>query len=107
MGNSNNRVTKADLVSRISETTGFRRKDVEAIIKAEQDVIVDAMANGESVILVGYGTYKVQDVKARNGRNVQTGEAIKIPAHKRVKFAPGKKFVDAVAVKAAGKKKSK
>lgn len=95
------RVGKLELVDRISEKTGYTKKDIAAIIEAEQACIIDAMKKGESVVLVGYGTYKVQKVKAKKGRNIQTKEEIKIPAHKRVKFTPGTKLSEAVYKKKA------
>jgi len=53
-------------------------------------VITDALARGEKVALVGFGTFQVVTRKARTGRNPQTGEALQIPAKKVPKFTPGK-----------------
>jgi DNA-binding protein HU-beta len=54
------------------------------------------LKKGDTVILVGFGTFKVTKRKARKGRNPQTGEEIKIKASKAPKFSPGKSLKEAV-----------
>ena len=58
--------------------------------------ITDALENGDSVSLIGFGTFKVADRKARQGRNPQTGEEMYIAASKVPKFVAGKALKDAV-----------
>ena len=58
--------------------------------------ITDAVAAGDKVTLIGFGTFSVTDRAAREGRNPQTGKTIQIPAKKVVKFKAGKKLADAV-----------
>jgi DNA-binding protein HU-beta len=58
--------------------------------------IHDAMAVGEKVALLGFGTFSVSERAAREGRNPQSGETMNIPAKKVVKFKAGTKLVDSV-----------
>ena len=60
------------------------------------DAIRESLAKGESVAFVGFGKFSVADRSARDGRNPQTGETLKIPASKAAKFSPGKELKDAV-----------
>lgn len=60
------------------------------------DAISEAVSAGDKVTLIGFGTFSVSERAAREGRNPQTGKAIKIPARKVVKFKPGSKLADAV-----------
>ncbi len=89
-------MTKADLVSTVAET-GMTKKQTAAAVDAVIGAIKDALAKGEDVRLVGFGTFSVKKRKARTGRNPQTGKALKIPAKKVVRFTPGKGLKDAVA----------
>ena len=60
------------------------------------DAIRESLAKGESVAFVGFGKFSVPDRSARDGRNPQTGETLKIPASKAAKFTPGKELKEAV-----------
>jgi len=76
-------------------------KALSAIIGA----VVDAVAKGESVTLVGFGTFKSAPRAARTGKNPKTGATLKIPATTVPKFTAGTAFKAAVAPKKGGKKK--
>jgi len=101
-------MTKSELVSAISEKSGLNKKQSEEAVKAFTQVVTDALSKGESVQLVGFGTFEVRERAAREGRNPQTKAVIKVPATKVPAFKAGKSLKDEVASsKAAGKKKKK
>jgi DNA-binding protein HU-beta len=88
-------MTKADLAAAVAET-GMTKKQATAAVDTVIDSIKDALAKGESVRLVGFGTFSVKNRKARTGRNPQTGEALEIKAKKVPVFSAGKGLKDAV-----------
>jgi DNA-binding protein HU-beta len=71
-------------------------KDGEEFLQAFVEVVEKALAEGDDVALVGFGTFSVAERSARIGRNFKTGKAIQVPASKTVKFKPGKNLKDAV-----------
>ena len=73
-------MNKAVLIKSITDRTDASRKDADAVISAAVDVIIDAVAAGEKVTLVGFGTFERRDRKAREGRNPKTGEKLQIAA---------------------------
>jgi len=83
-------VNKAELVEEVVNETGLTRRTAREAVNTVTSVITDALARGEIVTLVGFGTFKVMERKARTGRNPQTGQTIQIPAKKAPKFRPGK-----------------
>lgn len=89
-------MTKADLVSAVAET-GMTKKDAAAAIDAIIDAIKGALAKGEKVSFVGFGSFSVKNRKARIGRNPQTGKKIKIKAKKVPAFSPSKGLKDSVS----------
>jgi DNA-binding protein HU-beta len=86
---------KAELVEKVA-ATGLSKKAAEAAIDAFTQSIVKALKKGETVTLVGFGSFKVVKRKARTGVNPQTKEKIKIKAKKVPKFVPGRAFKEAV-----------
>ncbi|RQD68104.1 HU family DNA-binding protein [Desulfonatronovibrio magnus] len=89
-------MTKADLVSKMADKTGLTKSDSEKALNAFLDSVQETMVDEGKLTLTGFGTFAVEERKARNGRNPRTGEEIKIPACKVVKFRPGKVLKDAV-----------
>ncbi|MBD3362917.1 DNA-binding protein [Candidatus Dojkabacteria bacterium] len=89
-------MNKADLVNQIAAATGLTKKDSAAALEAFMDAVRDALSSGKRVTLTGFGTYSTVDRKARDGRNPQTGEKIRIPATTVPKFKPGKALREAV-----------
>ena len=90
-------MNKAELVTRVAEMTGFKKKDTEVTIDAVLEAIETALVSGESVRLIGFGTFETRDRKARTGRNPQKPEnLISIPASKAPVFKAGKSLKDAV-----------
>lgn len=86
-----------DLKSGVAEAAGITKTDAGNALAAVFDALKDALAKGEKVRLVGFGTFTVTQRAARTGRNPRTGEAIQIAAAKGVKFQAGKGLKDAVS----------
>ena len=88
-------MNKGDLVNEVSKVLKTK-KDAQAAVDCVLSSITNALENGDSVSLIGFGTFKVADRKARQGRNPKTGEQMYIPASKVPKFKAGKALKDAV-----------
>ncbi len=88
-------MTKADLISAVAET-GMSKKEAVAAVDAVIDAIKGALAKGEKVSLIGFGSFSVKKRKARTGRNPRTGKAIRIKAKNVPVFSAGKGLKDAV-----------
>jgi DNA-binding protein HU-beta len=90
-------MTKTELVKTIAMDSGISNAQAKAALDSFMDNIMNALKKKDGkVTLVGFGTFLKTRRKARNGRNPQTGEPIKIKAANVVKFKPGKKLRDAV-----------
>ena len=89
-------MNKAELVAAIAAKTELSKKDSEKALKAFIDVVAEELKKGEKVQLVGFGTFEVAKRAAREGRNPQTGKAMKIAASKAPKFKAGKALKDEV-----------
>ena len=87
---------KQELVDSVAKATGLTKKDATASVDAVFASIEEALAKGEKVQLIGFGTFEVRERAARKGRNPQTGAEIEIPASKVPAFKPGKALKDAV-----------
>ena len=91
-------MTKADLISIIQTKAGLETKAAAGkALDATLEAITEALAQGDAITLVGFGTVQATERAERTGRNPRTGEEITIPAAKTVKFAPGKHLKDAVS----------
>jgi nucleoid DNA-binding protein len=88
-------MNKGDLVNEIAKVVGTKKAAQEAV-ECVLDSITKALKENEAVSLVGFGTFKVSNRKARTGRNPQTGREIKIKAKNVPKFTAGKDLKDAV-----------
>ncbi|TMA40145.1 MAG: HU family DNA-binding protein [Deltaproteobacteria bacterium] len=89
-------MTKAQLVAKLAEAGGVSRKQVDEFLSALIDNVVKTVKKGESLKIPGLGIFRLRKMKARIGRNPQTGEPIKIPARKKVGFTVAKTFKEAV-----------
>ena len=89
-------MTKAELVTSIAEKTGLTKKDSEKALAAFVDTVTETLAKGDSIQLVGFGTFEVRQRNARTGKNPATGEEIEIPASKVPAFKAGRGLKDAV-----------
>ena len=89
-------MTKQEMIDKIAAKTGETKKATDDTVKAFVEVVTEALAAGDKVQLVGFGTFEVRERAARTGKNPQTGEALEIPASKAPAFKAGKALKDAV-----------
>lgn len=89
-------MNKSELVDSMATAAGLSKAASEKALTALLDTITGALSKGDKVTLVGFGTFSVSKRAARQGRNPQTGAAIKIAARKVARFKPGSKLADAV-----------
>ncbi len=89
-------MNKTELVAAIADKAGLSKKDAENALKAFTDTVATELKKGNKVQLVGFGTFEVSERAAREGRNPQTGAAMKIAACKAPKFKAGKALKVAV-----------
>ena len=90
-------MNKTELIAAAAEQAGLSKKDTEKVLTAMLDTVTAALATGEKVSLVGFGTFETKTRNARMGRNPKTKEEIRIPASKAPVFKAGKALRDAVA----------
>jgi DNA-binding protein HU-beta len=83
-------MNRADLVTRIAKDADITKRQAEKALSALVSSVQEALSKGDSITLVGFGTFSVMSRAARKGRNPQTGREIFIPASKTPKFKPGK-----------------
>jgi len=89
-------MNKTELVAAVAAKAELSKKDAEAAVKAVVDSITEALAHGDKVALVGFGTFDVKTRAARTGKNPRTGEQIEIPEAKVPSFKAGSALKDAV-----------
>ena len=89
-------MNRMELVAAIAEKSELSKKDAEKALKAFTDVVAEELKKVEQIQLVGFGTFKVSERAAREGRNPQTGETMQIKASKTPKFTAGKALKDAL-----------
>lgn len=93
-------MNKAELVDKLAKDAALTKVQANDALDSFTNNVVSALKKGDRVTLVGFGTFSVSDRAARNGRNPQTGEVIKIKARKVPRFKAGKEF----STKIGGKK---
>ena len=91
------KLMKDDIINSVVDKTGLSKKDAGAAVEAFTSTVQDALKKGNSIGLIGFGTFEVRTRAAREGRNPQTGAALKIPKKKVPAFKAGKKLKDAVS----------
>jgi DNA-binding protein HU-beta len=89
-------MNKSDLIDAMSSRTGSSKATAQEHVDAVIEAISDALAKGDTVQLVGFGSFAVADRAARTGRNPQTGEEIQIKASRTPKFTAGKALKERV-----------
>ena len=89
-------MNRAELAEEVANQTGLTRKACREAVDAVISAITDSLGRGQKVTLVGFGTFRIMERKARRGVNPQTRETIQIPAKKVPKFRPGKGLREAV-----------
>lgn len=89
-------MNKTEFIDKVADSSGLSKADAGRAIDAVIGTITSALKAGDSVTLVGFGTFDVRNRAARTGRNPRTGEEIKIAAAKNPAFKAGKALKDAV-----------
>lgn len=89
-------MNKQDLINKMSTEAGITKEQARSALQAYEHGVTEALVNGESVQMVGFGTFSVSERKARTGRNPKTGEPVEIPAKTVVKFKAGKGLDEAI-----------
>lgn len=89
-------MNKSELVAAVAASAGISQAKAAQVVSAVTDQIANAAARGDSVNLVGFGSFSVRERAARSGKNPQTGATIQIAASKTVGFKAGKALKDAV-----------
>jgi DNA-binding protein HU-beta len=97
-------MNKAELVDQIAKDAGITKAQATEALNSFTNTVINSLSGGDSVTLVGFGTFSVSERAARDGRNPQTGEVIKIKATSVPKFKAGKEFTTQVAAKKTSKK---
>lgn len=89
-------MTKSQLVQKLADGSGVTKKQAATMLEQLVEVTVGSVRKGDPVKIPGLGTFRKVQTKARMGRNPQTGEPIKIPARKKVRFSVAKTFKESV-----------
>lgn len=89
-------MNKQELIAAVAAEAGISKADAAKAVDAFSTSVTQALKKGDSVSLIGFGTFKVSARAARTGRNPQTGKEIKIAARKAPAFVAGKALKDAV-----------
>lgn len=90
-------MNKGELVAAVAEKTGLSKKDAEKAVAATFEAVSSALAAGDKVQVIGFGTFEVRDRAEKAGRNPRTGESMVVPASKIPAFKAGASLKDAVA----------
>lgn len=90
-------MNKSELIDAIAQESGLTKTDAGKALDAFTNVVKGALKAGDTITLVGFGTFKVAERKERQGLNPKTKEAITIPAARVPKFTPGKALKDVLA----------
>ena len=89
-------MTKADVISDITEKTGVEKIAVQATVESLMTSIIDAMESGENVYLRGFGSFVIKKRAEKTGRDISKNTTIIIPEHFVPTFKPAKTFVEGV-----------
>ena len=92
-------MTKADIVTSISDQLGIDTTDVQATVESFMKEIKDSLEGGENVYLRGFGSFIIKTRAEKTGRNISKNTAVKIPAHNIPAFKPAKIFTNSVKAK--------
>lgn len=89
-------MNKQDLVAKIAQDTGATKSDAAAAVDSLLEGITRALKKGHAITFVGFGTFRTTQRRARVAKNPRTGDAIKIPKRRVVRFTAGKALKSAV-----------
>ncbi|MDR2764056.1 MAG: integration host factor subunit beta [Tannerella sp.] len=92
-------MTKADIVSEISKSTGIDKSTVLSTVEAFMDVVKNSLSKGDNVYLRGFGSFVVKTRAQKTARNISKNTTIIIPEHNIPSFKPAKVFLNSVAEK--------
>ncbi len=93
------KMTKADIVAKISDKKGLEKMDVQAVVEAFMEEVKDSLEGGDNVYLRGFGSFIIKTRAEKTGRNISKNTTIKIPAHNIPAFKPAKVFTEGVKTK--------
>jgi DNA-binding protein HU-beta len=89
-------MTKADLIEKVAVEAGINKAEAQRSIESVVKAITNSLMTEGSVVVTGLGTFRVKATKPRTARNPRTGEAIQVPAGKRVSFKVGQVLKNAI-----------
>lgn len=89
-------MNKQELISALASKTGKPQTEAKSFLEAFTSTVTETLKKGDKITLVGFGTFDVQDVPARTGRNPQTGAVLQIKAKKKPRFKVGVELSGAV-----------
>ena len=89
-------MNKTEFVKHIAQQHSCSQVEADKIIDMFTSSVIDALSKGNEISLIGFGSFSVQKVEAREGRNPRTGDTLKIAAYNQPKFKVGQKLKDAV-----------
>lgn len=89
-------MTKAEIVSKISDKLGMEKGDVQAAVESFMEEVKTSLEGGDNVYLRGFGSFIIKTRAEKTGRNISKNTTIKIPAHNIPAFKPAKVFVEGV-----------
>ncbi|HUT53715.1 MAG TPA: HU family DNA-binding protein [bacterium] len=90
-------MTKKDLIDRVmAKNEGMRFKDAELVVNTLFDSIIEALASEDKVEIRGFGSFKIRERKAREGRNPRSGQKVRVKAKKAARFKAGKELKERV-----------
>jgi DNA-binding protein HU-beta len=92
-------MNRVELIASIASISGLKKTEAEKALSAFIETVTSELSRGEEIRLVGFGTFTIMHRNATEGRNMRTGEPMKIPARDIPKFKPGKQLKEAVAKK--------
>ena len=90
------KMTKAEIVTIISEKLGIEKGDVQATVESFMEEVKASLESGDNVYLRGFGSFIIKTRAEKTGRNISKNTTIKIPAHNIPAFKPAKVFVEGV-----------
>ena len=88
---------KSDLVKAVAKDVDMPESQVSNVVNSTFDAIEGALSKGDEVTITGFGTFRISERAAREGRNPQSGEKMTIPARKSPSFKPGSQLKRAVS----------
>ena len=89
-------MNKTELIEKVAQETDISTNEAQRYFEAFEQVVTETLKGGDEVQITGFGKFSVKERKARDGRNPQTGEKMKIPASKVPSFSAGNAFKETI-----------